>query len=314
MANTNYDVPTQWRGTEFDDFMIVNYAQQPSYFPLGRIKTARHGIRTVRVPIFGALAAQNFTPGAGTELAGYAGTQSYKDIAIDIFKHVSTWGDKWEKIQSDVDYMMALAKQISDAALFDLNDAFKTILTGYSGHDATHEFSTAEGSEVSMPSSSAIATEILRLITSAMIALDDEDLGIGPNVGQRQILLDGWLYRHMVSGSDKQSPERTDQGFAVSSGILNPVHGAPMFNIGTTLRTAAAYGGKDVSLVDFYVATPDATAMAIQQLPTMDAPQYMSNYKSTFYSADHGYGTAEGNVRAYTKCTVRIDGLIPGAV
>ena len=310
----NYDVPSEWSGTEFDDFFIINYAEQPSYFPLGRIKPVRHGADKARVPIFGALSAQPFTPGAGNELIGQASNQSHKDIPIDTFRHVSTWGDKWETIQSDVDYLMALAKQMSDAALADLNAAFKSILTGYTGHDATHEFSTAEGSEISSTNSAAIAAEILRLTTEAMIALDDETLGIGPNIGTRQILLDGWLYQHMAAGSDKQSPERTDQGFAVATGILNPTLGALNYNIGKTSRTAATYGGSDVSLVEFYVMTPDATAMGVQQYPTADAPQYFSNYKSTFYSADHGYGTAEGNVRAYTKCTVRLDALIPGAV
>lgn len=305
------DSPVAWRGTEFDQFMIKNYAERPNIWTLGRIKAVARGSVTARVPVYGSLTANTYVPGSGNEVTPQTASNSYKDIIINTHKEITAIGDKWEWMASSVEDQMILAKQIADGMMLDLDNKYKLMLSGYSDHDASHEISTAEGSEVAN-TSAAIAAETLRLITEAMILLDDETLGLGPNAGARFSLLDSLLYQHFAAGSDKQSPERMNQGFAIATGILNPVLGGPMINGGNLNRTAATYGEADITLIDFYVLVPEATALGVHQLPTFDPPEYHALLKGTVYSADSHYGSEDGNQRGYVKCTVRVLGLVGG--
>jgi len=307
VSTNRRDIPAAWQGQIFDEQFLVNYARRPNIFPLFRVKGAPAGVRTVKIPVIGALAAQDFTPGSGGLVTFQTGTQSTVEVALNTFKEVSTAADKFEVLQSDPDAIMGLTASMSEALLAAVDTDVLTLCAAYTSLPASQQFATVAGSGVDPTTEAAVSKEIERLAMLSMVKLD-ELLGVG--VGTRRIGLDSYLFRYLLKDSAKQSPERTDLTFGAVSGMANMIQGAEVYNFGSTSRSYDSYNAE--TLIKFYTFIPDSLAIGIQTPPNMDPPFYDLTRKSTIYSADEVYGMKAALARGFCECTVRVDGNVFG--
>jgi hypothetical protein len=307
MSENRLDYPASWQGTMFDEEFLFNYAKRPNIFGLFKVKGARRGIRTIRIPIIGALVASDFVPGAGDLVTFQTGTNSAVDVTLNVPKETTVVGDKFEVLQSEVEDMQAMIATMSEALLAAIDTSVLTMCAAYTALPAAQQFTTTAGSGVVHTTEAAVSNEIERLAMEAMVKLDAL---LGVSIGMRRIGLDSWLFHYLLKDSAKQSPERTDLPFGAVTGFANQIQGAEVFNFGTTSRTYDTYYSETV--IKFYVFIPDAIAIGVQALPNMDAPFYDSTRKGTIYSADELYGLKEALTRGFIECSVRVAGNIFG--
>lgn len=302
MAYTMQDI-SGYAGHMWDQLFIDAWDKAQALYRLFRWQNAPAGVRTIDIPIFGSLTANQFTPGAGNPVTLQAGSYSKATITLDQCWEVSLLQDDFEAIQSAVDTRTALVKQMTDALIKKADTSVLTLLNGYSGVPTGHA-QTSTTVDLSADPDGDI-TELERLLSITSQRFDEKTIPMGG----RFVLLDAYVYRRLVAMSGKQSPERTDYMFGYAAGKANPMQGSEVYLVPQTTRSYDAYS--NVTTVKAYHCAPDAIAIGLQRAPQLEVSR-QGMHKSFLFSADELYGLKEADVRSICPISLKYKGNIFG--
>jgi hypothetical protein len=262
------------------------------------------GAKSVKVPLFGAVVANDWVPGAGADVTLQTGTQSMVEVIADTSKEASVLIDVIEEAQQDVDIRRGYVRAMVNALTAILDAAVLTRCATYTALPAAQIFTTPAAVAAT---AAAVSTEWERLIMEASVKLDNlRGLGGPP----RFCLTDSWIYRYLVGGAAKQSPERTDIPFAYGRGLANPVQGASIeAHTSTAYRAYNVY--TNVTTIKGWLSKPDAIAVAPQGTPDLRVT-YEGMKRSWLMSNALTYGTKEVVVSDITELRLLVQGNVFG--
>lgn len=298
MAVTMHDI-SGFAGNVWDREFILSFKKRDSLFSFFRTKMVKPNVKTVNVPVFGGLTANAWTPGGGNTVTLQAGTRSTVEISLDKSYETSVLNDDIEELQSDVEDRTAVIEEMTNALLGQIDTDLLTMLGSYTGIPAAQQFSTT--TEVASDAST-VATEIERLIMEANAKMDSV---MGASTGNRFVIVDSWVYRRLIGGSSKQSPEVQGSNFAYSSGMANPIQGCKIIPASSTSRSYDVDNTR--TSIKCYLCLPSAIALGVQKLPALDVT-WQGLYKSYLLSADVLYGLKEAVVGGICEMTIKVDG------